>query len=306
MFGYVRPLVGELKVAEYEKYRGVYCGVCRAMGQVTGQLSRLTLSYDMVLLASVRMILGGIQPEFQPMRCAAHPMKKRAVLCGNEALTYTAAVSGVLAAAKNRDDLADERGLSKLKPALLSPVLESVSRRGEKILPDGIREVTETLLAGLGELERENCTSADRAANVFGELLGYAFSAGFEEEARDTAYRMGFYTGRFVYLCDAAEDLPSDAEKGRYNPLLLGWGDLALEDGKLSPMVADSVKTAAPIDLEPLGEAAEELDPAHPLTPIVKNIVYLGLPAAMERICEGKSAEHKKFTPNRQGLETDT
>lgn len=306
MFGYVRPLVGELKVAEYEKYRGVYCGVCRAMGRATGQLSRLTLSYDMVLLAAVRMILCGIQPEFEPMRCAAHPMKKRAVLCENEALLYTAAVSGVLAAAKNRDDLADEHGFAKLKPVLLSPVMENVSRRGEKILPDGIRNVTETLLAGLGELEREKCTSADRAANVFGELLGYAFSAGLEDEARDTAYRMGFYTGRFVYLCDAAEDLPYDAEKGRYNPLLLGWGDLALENGRMSPMVADSVKTAAPIDLEPLGEAAEELDPAHPLTPIVKNIVYLGLPAAMERICDGRHEDHRKYNPNKQGLETDT
>lgn len=304
MFGYVRPLVGEMKVAEYEKYRGVYCGVCRAMGQVTGQISRLTLSYDMVLLACVRMILCGIQPEFSPMRCAAHPAKKRAVLCGNDALSYTAAVSGVLAAAKNRDDLADEHGAAKLGSVLLSPVLESVSRRGENILPDNMRKTTEALLAELGALEKEKCSSADRAASVFGELLGYAFSAGLEDEARDTAYRMGFYTGRFIYLCDAAEDLPEDARRGRYNPLLLGWGDMALSDGRLSPIAAQSLKTAAPIDLEPLGEAAEELDPAHPLTPIVKNIVYLGLPAAMERVCAGKN--EKKYNPNKQGLETDT
>ena len=85
MFGYVRPLTGELKVAEYEKYRGVYCGLCRVMGQVTGQISRLTLSYDMVMLAAVRMILTGIQPEFLPLRCAAHPMNRRAVLCANDA-----------------------------------------------------------------------------------------------------------------------------------------------------------------------------------------------------------------------------
>ncbi|MBQ2725975.1 MAG: hypothetical protein IJF78_09725 [Clostridia bacterium] len=306
MFGYVRPLTGELKVAEYERYRGVYCGVCRAMGKVTGQLSRLTLSYDMVLLACVRMILTGIQPEFCPMRCAAHPMNRRAVLCGNDALQYTAAVSGMLTAAKNRDDRADERGMNRIIPTLLSPASESFSRRGSKYLPDNAGETMKTLLSELTALERENCDSADRAASVFGELLGYAFSAGLEEEARDTAYRMGYSTGRFVYLCDAAEDLPEDAAKGRYNPLLTGWGDLALQDGMISPIAAQSVKTAANIDLEPLGEAAEELDGKHPLTPIVKNIVYLGLPAAMERVCSGKAVNSKKYNPMKQGLETDT
>ena len=141
---------------------------------------------------------------------------------------------------------------------------------------------------------------------MFGELLGYAFSAGLEDDSRDTAYRMGYYTGRFVYLCDAAEDLPEDAGKKRYNPLLAGWGDMALTDGKLSPITAECVRTAANIDLESMGDAAEELDPAHPLTPIVKNIVYLGLPAMMKRICEGRAADGRKYSPIKQGLDTNT
>lgn len=306
MFGFVRPLTGELRVAEYEKYRGVYCGLCRSMGKVTGQLSRLTLSYDMVLLACVRMILTGIQPEFKPMRCAVHPMNRRAVLCENDALAYTAAVSGVLAAAKNRDDRNDEHGFSRILPVMLTPVMESLSKRGEKILPDGIRSALDALLCELTALETENCGSADRAAAVFGELLGYVFSAGLEEDARDTAYRMGYCTGRFVYLCDAVCDLPEDQKKGRYNPLLAGWGDLALADGKISPLAAESVRTAAGIDLEPLGEAAEELDGSHPLTPIVKNIIYLGLPDAMKKACDGKSCDKKRINPTEQGLETDT
>lgn len=295
MFGYVRPLTGELKVAEYERYRGVYCGLCRSMGRVTGQISRLTLSYDMVLLASVRMILDGTVPEFQPMRCAAHPMNRRAVLCDNDALRFTAAVSAVLAAAKNRDDLTDESGAAKIRPILLKPLMDSLAARGGKLLPDGVRDTMTSMLGQLHELEAENCDSADRAAMVFGELLGYAFSLGLEAEKRDTAYRIGFSAGRFIYLCDALEDLPEDAVKKRYNPLLAGWGELALTDGRVSPMVAGSVRTAANIDLEPLGEAAEELDARHPLTPIVKNIVYLGLPAAMERICAGKRTDKEKL-----------
>ena len=233
-------------------------------------------------------------------------MNRRAVLCGNDALAYTAAVSGVLAAAKNRDDRNDERGLSRVLPVMLTPVMESLSGKGEKILPDGMRGTLDALLGELTALEKENCGSADRAASVFGELLGYAFSAGLEEDARDTAYRMGYYTGRFVYLCDAACDLPEDRAKGRYNPLLAGWGELALADGKLSPLVSESVRTAAGIDLAPLGDAVEELDGSHVLTPIVKNIVYLGLPDAMKKACEGRPVNRSGINPTKQGLETDT
>ena len=44
MFGYVRPLVAELKVGEYRYYKSVYCGICKAMGGECGSLSRAFLS----------------------------------------------------------------------------------------------------------------------------------------------------------------------------------------------------------------------------------------------------------------------
>ena len=42
MYGYVRPHIPELKVGEYERYRAVYCGLCRSMGRLTGQASRIS------------------------------------------------------------------------------------------------------------------------------------------------------------------------------------------------------------------------------------------------------------------------
>ncbi|MBQ7312319.1 MAG: hypothetical protein IJW81_01910, partial [Clostridia bacterium] len=103
---------------EYEMYRAVYCGLCRAMGRVTGQMSRLTLSYDFTLLAMVRMILEGVTPEFERFHCAAHPLKQRTFVQDNAVLEYAAAMSAVLAYLKNRDDLADERGLKKVRAML--------------------------------------------------------------------------------------------------------------------------------------------------------------------------------------------
>ena len=56
MFGYVKPVVGEMLVREHEFYKATYCGICRAMKKHTGALSNVTLSYDSVFLALMRML----------------------------------------------------------------------------------------------------------------------------------------------------------------------------------------------------------------------------------------------------------
>lgn len=48
-----------------------------------------------------------------------------------------------------------------------------------------------------------------------------------EEKIRD---RFGYCLGRWIYLVDAAEDLPEDLENGSYNPYILVRG---LEKGDI-------------------------------------------------------------------------
>ena len=81
MFGYVKPDSAELRVKDYDFYRATYCGICRETGRVTGNASRVTLSYDAVFLALVRMLFIG-EEEFSSRmrRCAVHPLKKRNML----------------------------------------------------------------------------------------------------------------------------------------------------------------------------------------------------------------------------------
>ena len=78
MFGYVKPVRGELLVKEEEFYRATYCGICRSMKKHTGALSNVTLSYDSVFLALVRMLyIPDSDFGVEMRRCIAHPMKKR-------------------------------------------------------------------------------------------------------------------------------------------------------------------------------------------------------------------------------------
>ena len=51
MFGYVRPFKGEMLVKEYDAYKGVYCGLCKALGDHYGVLARFALSYDCTFYA---------------------------------------------------------------------------------------------------------------------------------------------------------------------------------------------------------------------------------------------------------------
>lgn len=288
MFGYVRPLVPQLKVAEYEMYRAVYCGLCRAMGHVTGQISRVTLSYDFTLLAMVRMILCGEMPEFEMFRCAVHPTKKRTLLCPNGSLDNAAASSALLAYLKNRDDIEDEKGAKHARAILAELPMSEMKKRGMRILPDSAENEIVTRMERLGALERENSPSADETADAFGEVLAYVFALGLEGKIADTAHDIGFHIGRFVYICDAADDLTGDIAAGRYNPLAVGWGSLATdENGKMTSLVRDSLEISLPLELETLGKLADMLDAGHPFTPIVKNLVYLGLPASMKRVLYG-------------------
>ncbi len=293
MFGYVRPLVPQLKVMEYEMYRAVYCGLCRAMGRVTGQVSRLTLSYDFTLLAMVRMILEGVTPEFERFRCAAHPFKQRTFVRDNAVLDYAAVMSAHLAYLKNRDDLTDEGGLKKARAMLAELPLRKMQKRGGGFLPDTAADEIALRMTRLSELEKAGCPSVDQAADAFGGVLAYVFTLGLEDDTAALAEEIGQHIGRFVYVCDAADDLAEDIRRGRYNPLAVGWGDLAVtEEGTMTDLVRGALEISLPLDLEGLGRAADRLDRGHSLTPIVRNLVYLGLPASMRRVLYGKEPDN--------------
>lgn len=151
MFGYIRPKHAELKVRESEYYRAVYCGLCHAMRHVTGAFSRVTLSYDFVFLAIVRMGLIGEVPAFEQKRCFVHPTRKRPTACENETLRYCAGAAALLSYGKCRDDLHDETGLRRLGAWLLLPFLAHARRRALKKIT-GLSALEEQIAACLAEI----------------------------------------------------------------------------------------------------------------------------------------------------------
>ncbi len=277
MFGYVKPVVAELLVKENEFYRATYCGICRSMKRHTGNLSRMTLTYDSVFLALVRMAyIPDAQLGSSLRRCALHPVKKKNMLNDNTALEYTARAFGILTYYKMRDDLSDEALGKRLLVSFARPASTRAKRLADLTpLSDFIAE----RLARITALENANTASIDAPAEIFGDLLGEVFSYGLSGADALVTREVGVHLGKFIYAADAAEDYAEDVKKGRYNPYALIYGN-----GGLTKENRASIKNALLMECRDL-EAAINLIPfGNKITVenIVRNIIYLGLVKRIE------------------------
>ena len=135
MFGYVRAATAELRLREYDCYRALYCGLCMTMGKCTGQCSRLSLSYDFVFLAAVRMALLGERIQATRIRCLLHPFRRRNAILKSETLAYCAHASALLTYHKLADDLTDERGMKRARAILSRPLFKKAYRKAKKNIP---------------------------------------------------------------------------------------------------------------------------------------------------------------------------
>lgn len=282
MFGYVRPVSAELKVKEYELYRAVYCGLCEALGHNTTHISRLSLNYDFVFLALVRMALAGETGKIERHRCLAHPTKKRAVLVNAKELDYCARLSSVLTYHKLRDDISDTCGFKRLGARLLVPIALMMRRRAR--FPKAAEEYISSKLDELSKLERESCASLDMVAEPFGELMAFVCSYGFENGSASEriAHEIGRHIGRYIYIIDAADDLEDDIKSGAYNPFRMIYNE------PLKEISENAEQLSRALTLELVGvEAAVDLikfDAVPEYGEIIRNIIYLGLPELIKKV----------------------
>lgn len=284
MLGYVRVNAQELKLREYEYYRALYCGLCRRMGKCTGQCSRMSLSYDFVFLATLRISLCGETPQVKKIRCLIHPFQKRRAATSSPSLDYCADASALLTYHKLNDDLCDEKGFSKLKASFLRLLMKSAYKKAKK----RHKELDEKIQQSLKKLsEYESGTpehpSADTPAALFGELMAAVFSEGLEGKDARIAAELGRAVGHWIYLADAADDFAQDKKKGRFNPYLALFGELPsekdLENLRLS-LTAQLMRGERAMLLIDEYTAPE-------LKEILYNIMYLGLPNRADSIIDG-------------------
>jgi hypothetical protein len=230
MFGIVRPCRHVLCKGLYTDWMGHLCGLCLALREEHGHLSRLVTNYDGLL---VSVLTEGQAPASASRRragpCALRGFKGADVV-QSEGVRLAASVSLLLAAGKVNDHVADGDGVYARRPVAAgatrlagrwssagtamagtlgfdpTPLTAAAGRQAllERVpaqLSPGLRELT-------GPTE-------DAVAAAFGHT---AVLAG-KPHNREALEAAGRSFGRLAHLIDAVEDLAGDQASGAYNPL---------------------------------------------------------------------------------------
>ncbi len=213
MFGYVTANREALSEADLQRYKAVYCGLCRALRRRHGQLGRLTLNYDMAFLVLVLGALYEPQTVSGEERCIAHPCKKHC-WSASEVTNYAADMNVALAYLNQLDNWRDDRNFLSLTFAGL------LKTRYERVKASWPRQCAamERCIAALSALENSGVHDPDAGVKCFGELMGEIFVLREDRWAQQLR-SMAHSLGGFIYLSDAVIDLPRDLKKRRYNPL---------------------------------------------------------------------------------------
>ena len=279
MFGFIRPVKSELRVREAERFQSVYCGLCHTLRARYGRLHTLFLSYDMTFLALLTEAVAPEGADTVDKRCDASPVRKKRVLCTDEALLYTADLSVLLTYHKLGDTVADERGVKRLVGRFLRLLCGPGYRRARQERPEIDRTMAECL-AELTEVERARTPSIDRAADPFARLLA-ACAPGEGDEQR-ILRELFYHIGRWIYLTDACQDLADDWKSGSYNPVALRF---ALTEPALEP-VKEQLEITLSRSLAAVHAAFTLLDLRRDAE-LLQNIICLGLPLVTRQVLDG-------------------
>ena len=277
MFGYVKINKQELLVKDYETYRGIYCGLCKSLGQNYTVFSRLFLNYDFTFYALLLMALDETEPSFGQEGCLFNPLCRKKCCHKNSAIDRAADALMITTYFKLTDDVSDSRFLKKAGYRFLRFLFRPMSNKAKKRAPD-VWELLSVYMERQREAEQATDEFVDRASEPTARLMEELFSLSASDERTKRILRvLGYHIGKWIYLIDAADDRKKDAKSGSFNPLLLEYGDDCL--ARIEPILNICINEAAKaLDLLSFGR----------FEMILKNVIYVGLPCEQARILSKK------------------
>lgn len=282
MYGYVRIMSPELKLREYDTYRGVYCSLCRELGRRYSVGKRLLLSYDMTFFALVLLSLGSEDCRYKKGRCPFNLAKRCSYLCSDsEALSVAADLSILMAWYKLRDNIADGSFIERMQARLLCLWLRRSYKKAAGQRPQADRLI-KTAMQQQAYAEAQ-AGSIDFYSHPSAECLKELLALFAPQSDSESAGRLGYFIGRWVYLADALDDLKRDLKKGRFNPYIIKY---SIKTTKEADERLDCIMQDLNLSAAEAAEAFESLN-TNRYRGIIDNIIYDGLYNRMLQIKEG-------------------
>ena len=296
MFGYVTPLKPELKIREYEMFRGYYCGICMHIKERFGNIPRMALNYDMAFLGLLLDSLHIEDPKIEFRKCMAHPLKNKPMILNNKALEYAAAMNVSLVYYKLIDDVNDEKSFkSKIESIALAPYKRKFNRNVTII-----NDIIEENLNLLSTLEKsKDFSSNDEISHPFSLIVAKILELYPESinedcnEIRYNLYDLGYALGKWIYLIDALDDLKEDIEKNKFNPInyLYNKENKSYEElmGEIKPRIEFTILNCG----YSCKNALDKL-PLNRNRVILENIISLGMMDKYEKVVNKCDCKERK------------
>ncbi len=282
MYGYVIVNKPELKFKEYDRYRSYYCGLCDILKERYGFRGQISLSYDMTFLVILLTGLYEPQTAYSEERCIVHPAAKHPVR-KNEVTSYVADMNVLMAYYKCVDDWKDEKKITRLTySGLLSSRVKKICRKYPQ-KAEAIRKALE----GLSAAEKAGEENIDRAASYFATVMSVVMAMK-EDEWTEDLKKMGYQLGKFIYLCDAYEDMEQDIKAGRYNVFRTHLDQPEFD------AYCESILNAIMADCVRIFERLPILEEAQLLRNILYSGVWIRFQAAKEKRIKQKEQEGEK------------
>lgn len=276
-----------MKVREFEIYNAVYCGLCRHMGKTYGALSKLCLSYDMTFVSLLQMAVRDGCCGYEQRKCRVNPLKK-CTYCKDDRSEQelAAAAAVVLTDLKVRDNISDS-GILKALPFRLARIFtRRWSKKAYKKYP-ALENVVSEYADGQAKAERTDGCGLDAASEPTAKAVSRILSmVECDGKYRFVFERMGYCLGKWIYLCDVADDIEDDIKKGGFNPLApeipVGADPKNYAESRLTPLMNTCWTECA--------NYFELLKPAK-YKSIIDNILYDGMKHRQQKIFKKETEE---------------
>jgi uncharacterized protein DUF5685 len=228
MFGLVRPCRHTMTQANRDSYRAHMCGACLGIRDQFGQVARVALNRDALVLSMLAEHLSGDLRRTHAGRCPLRGMRSAEVVDPETpSAKYVGAVSLILMEASVNDHAEDsDRGM----------VLARLVRPSARWYGARARAISRQLGVDLGAIER--CVRKERAvrsrsgltASDYLQHTEEAFALGFSGVASvlgvpSTGWltELGHAYGGTAAIVDSLEDYDDDLRRGEFNVLAASW-----------------------------------------------------------------------------------
>lgn len=290
MFGYVRPLKGELKVNEYEEYKAVYCTLCKSISEHYGRLQSFFLSYDLTFYVLLSLNEGFEEKNKCCVKgkCIFNPFKKcNYVFMEEEIYKKAAALTVMMSYGKILDNSLDEKGIKKLAYKFLKVICKKAYKKASSDYPF-ISEALSEMLKAQSEAEKSDMhldACCEPTANMLKTVCG-ELSKG-DSFIKPALENLGYFLGRWIYTIDAADDLEEDLKSKSFNPLIKKFGLNLNSTDTLSEEKRKYIEEECNYSLN--GNVSMMIKASNLLnngrySGIISNIINLGLPEMQREI----------------------